>query len=261
MDISALIQQPKLMDKETLYQLRSLVALYPYHQAARLLMLQNLYLLHDSSFDEELRRASIYISDRKAIFNIIEAPHYRIKAQQTEAEAIAKKSEAQQKPEAHATPSGGDRTISLIDSFIESIPAEEQTEEKSIGRKPTPADATVDYIGYLEENLQQSEATPELKGQSLIDRFINNEGGRIQLKDSPEYTPDLTESRSEASEEPSEGLLTETLAQIYIKQGRYSRALEIIRQLNLNYPKKNIYFADQIRFLEKLIENENKKQQ
>jgi hypothetical protein len=49
------------------------------------------------------------------------------------------------------------------------------------------------------------------------------------------------------------------LARIYIKQGRYSKALEIIRRLSLENPKKNAYFADQIRFLEKLIVNSNKK--
>jgi len=35
--------------------------------------------------------------------------------------------------------------------------------------------------------------------------------------------------------------------------------VKIIRQLSLKYPKKNRYFADQIRFLEKLIINNNKK--
>ena len=49
---------------------------------------------------------------------------------------------------------------------------------------------------------------------------------------------------------------TETLAKIYIRQQRYEKALEIIRKLNLKYPKKNAYFADQIRFLEKLIIND-----
>ncbi|MBR5689616.1 MAG: tetratricopeptide repeat protein, partial [Prevotella sp.] len=52
-----------------------------------------------------------------------------------------------------------------------------------------------------------------------------------------------------------EGIFTETLAKIYVKQGRYDKALEIIQRLNLLYPKKNAYFADQIRFLEKLIIN------
>ncbi len=52
---------------------------------------------------------------------------------------------------------------------------------------------------------------------------------------------------------------TETLARIYLKQRRYSKALEIIRSLYLNFPNKNIYFADQIRFLEILVRiNQNK---
>ena len=46
---------------------------------------------------------------------------------------------------------------------------------------------------------------------------------------------------------------------IYIKQHRYDKALEIIKKLSLNYPKKNAYFADQIRFLEKLIINAKSK--
>ncbi|MBQ4524467.1 MAG: tetratricopeptide repeat protein, partial [Bacteroidaceae bacterium] len=42
-------------------------------------------------------------------------------------------------------------------------------------------------------------------------------------------------------------------------QHRYAKALEIIRRLSLKYPKKNAYFADQIRFLEKLVINSNDK--
>ena len=79
MDLQNLIQHPEQMDKETLYDLRSLLALYPYFQTARLLLLQNLYLLHDPTFDEELRRAAIYISDRRVIFNLVEAAHYRLR--------------------------------------------------------------------------------------------------------------------------------------------------------------------------------------
>ena len=72
------------------------------------------------------------------------------------------------------------------------------------------------------------------------------------------YEPEENE-HNEAAENEDTGYFTETLARIYIKQGRYSKALEIIRRLNLVYPKKNRYFADQIRFLEKLIINNNKK--
>ncbi len=248
MDLTRLIGHPEQMNKETLYELRSLTALYPYYQTARLLMLQNMYLLHDSSFDEELRRAAIYITDRKKIFDLVEAAHYRLKSQHKK-ESVEREEKKDDK--------GENRTISLINSFLDSIP--DDKEEKKQKRKPTPADAAIDYVSYLletegEEDKNKEEDKPQLRGQNLIDDFINNEGGKIQLKDEPEYLPHL-DSLDDDKKEMDEGYFTETLAKIYIKQGRYSKALEIIQRLNLNYPKKNAYFADQIRFLKKLIIN------
>ena len=102
--------------------------------------------------------------------------------------------------------------------------------------------------------MRAAEQAPQMKGQNLIDNFINNEGGKIQLKEEPEYVPQIAEEGNDAENEGEEAFFTESLAKIYIRQGRYSKALEIIKRLNLNYPK-NAYFADQIRFLEKLIIN------
>ena len=45
MEIEQLIKHPEKMNRETLYDLRSLIALYPYYQTARILLLQNLYIL------------------------------------------------------------------------------------------------------------------------------------------------------------------------------------------------------------------------
>lgn len=246
MNLTALIQHPEQMDKETLYDLRSLLALHPYYQSARLLMLQNLYILHDPSFDEELRRAAIYITDRKVIFNLVEAAHYKPKTPKADAPA---------KP-------GEDRTAALIDNFLDSIPTEDDEEKDKKKRKPTPADAAVDYVAYLLETENEDEAhgedkAPQMKGQDLIDNFINKEGGNFTLQDEPEYTPEIDEENNAASHQPA--YYTETLAKIYIKQGQYSKALEIIRHLNLNNSKKSVYFADQIRFLDKLILNNKSK--
>jgi len=253
MDLTRLINHPEQMDKETLYDLRSLLALYPYYQTARLLMLHNLYLLHDPTFDEELRRAAIYITDRKVIFNLVEAAHYKLRRMQND---NAKENKTDE----------GNRTISLIDNFLDSIPAADDDTEKNKKRKPTAADAAVDYVAYLidnegEDEQPQADGMPQMKGQNLIDNFINNDNGKIQLKEEPEYVPQIDESQ-EGEENNDEECFTETLAKIYIKQGRYEKALEIIRRLNFNYPKKNGYFADQMRFLEKLIlNNKTNKQQ
>ena len=268
MNLPDLIKHPEKLNKETLYDLRSLVALYPYYQPARLLMLRNLYLLHDPTFDEELRRAAVYITDRRVIFNLVEAAHYKLKRPTTKVRE-------------------GNRTVTLIDSFLSSIPAEQEEnnndnelkDKKKTKRKPTAADATVDYVSYLlatdfededdsqdediavaENNLSKTNkvtnsSTP-MNGMQLIDKFINDDGGKLTLKDNPEFVPQLEDTNSEGEKVQEEEYFTETLAGIYIKQGKYSKALEIIKRLNLNYPKKNAYFADQMRFLEKLILND-----
>ena len=335
------------MDRDTLYELRSMLALYPYFQTARLLMLQNLYLLHDQSFDQELRQAAIYITDRRVLFQMIEAAHYQLKPRQLSASgsypAAGSASDSSSESSVPGSSSyssvpvsssgssapgsssgslpgsssgssvvgsssglsvpgsssgslpgsssgslpgsssgslpgsssgssvvGGfpadkdSRTLSLIDDFLDSLPKEDEKEGKKEKRKPTPADAAVDYVAYLlesesDEEREQVANVPQLIGQSLIDSFINNDKGKITLNENPTLRPDVTNNASETKKEGEQGYYTETLARIYIKQGNYSKALEIIRQLSLDNPKKNVYFADQIRFLEKLIINNNKK--
>ena len=45
-------------------------------------------------------------------------------------------------------------------------------------------------------------------------------------------------AETSAEEEDDDSCFTETLAKIYVKQQRYSKALEIIKKLSLKYPKK-----------------------
>ena len=246
MEITELIKHPERMDRDTLYELRSILALHPYFQTVRLLMLQNLYLLHDPLFDEELRRAAIYVTDRKSIFQMIEAAHYQLRQQLTCSTSTTSQ-----------TSSTGQtsRTIDLIDNFLDSIPQEES--DKKVQRKPTPADASVDYVAYLlssEGTEQHTSDAPDMKGQDLIDNFLEQEQGRILLNELPQDTQ-KTVNDENADEEVEEEFFTETLARIYIKQGHYEKALGIIERLSERYPKKNAYFADQMRFLEKLIKN------
>ena len=245
MEITELIKHPERMDRDTLYELRSILALHPYFQTVRLLMLQNLYLLHDPSFDEELRRAAIYVTDRKSIFQMIEAAHYQLRQQLSSSTSTTSQTSS-------TSPT---RTIDLIDNFLDSIPQEES--DKKVQRKTTPVDASVDYVAYLlssEETEQHTSNAPDMKGQELIDNFLEQEQGRILLNELPQYTQE-TVNNENADEEVEEEYFTETLARIYIKQGHYEKALGIIERLSERYPKKNAYFADQMRFLVKLIIN------
>ena len=259
MEIVELIAHPERMDRDTLYELRSLLALYPYFQPARLLMLQNLYLLHDAAFDEELRRAAIYITDRSVLFQMVEAGHYQLITQSAHSFQKSQPSQSAQPPQ--STQDRDSRTLSLIDDFLDSLPPEEETEKKP-KRKPTPADAAVDYVAYLLESESGSDdegEVPQLKGQELIDTFIEQDKGKIVLNENPTLKPEIENDGQEVEKNDEEDIYTETMARIYIKQGKFSKALEIIRRLSLVDSEKNAYFADQIRFLEKLIINSNKK--
>jgi len=253
MEMTELINHPERLDRDTLYELRSMLALHPYFQTARILMLHNLFLLHDETFDEELRKAALYITDRKVIFQMIEAGHYVLR--NMEATATQKNINSVD---------NNNRTVALIDNFLDSIPAddEEQQQDGQPKRKPTPADAAIDYVAYLmaTESTLETEQAPQMKGQDLIDTFLQQEQGRIQLSQSAdvETTADIQEELQADEEDQEEEYFTETLARIYIKQGRYQKALDIIGRLNQQFPHKNAYFADQMRFLEKLIINNNK---
>lgn len=93
---------------------------------------------------------------------------------------------------------------------------------------------------------------PEVKTPQEIE-----EPSQTEVREVEESLEETTINSSH--DELDDSCFTETLAKIYIKQHRYDKALEIIEKLSLNYPKKNAYFADQIRFLEKLIINAKSK--
>lgn len=256
--LTELINNPHLLDKQTLYELRELVAQYPYYQPARLLMLKNLYILHDTSFDEELRRAALYVPDRRKLFELVEAKNYELKTEEKEERRAENAS----------------RTASLIDRFLDTIPSEGKGEQR---QKPLPWYVSNDYMQLLEDEgaltpiskKEDRSTASQSRHDSIIEGFLMN-GGKVTL---PEITAEeekaiidaihLTVQEDEFIEEQKSQPLkkktyenpqiSEDLAQKYIKQGNYLQAKEIIMQLNLQNSEKNIYFADQIRFLDKLI--------
>ena len=104
------------------------------------------------------------------------------------------------------------------------------------------------------EKEQSSAGVSEVEqGSSLMKEEVQSNAG---VTDEEKRSEEVTEA--EQSSDNEEEFFTETLARIYIKQGRYQKALDIIQRLSTQFPGKNAYFADQIRFLEKLIINSNK---
>ena len=76
----------------------------------------------------------------------------------------------------------------------------------------------------------------------IIDRFIEA-GPRISKPKKDFFNP---ADKARASSIDHEGIVTETLAKIYLQQGSPEKAINIYQKLSLNNPEKSSYFAAQI---------------
>lgn len=242
--ITEYISETQTSNVATVKQLRQLIDRYPYYQVARLLLLRSMHDTQDPDFSKELRRTALYLPSRAILYQYIEADRLRREFEKIKIE----------KPDVETA---ADQPQDLIDEFLTKRPVEEK---QPVRRQRPVVDASSDYVEYMlqiEADSTQEEATSPSQtfGQTNIDQFL--EQGKLSLNEHPEeelQKPNLENASVENNE-----VMTETLARIYIKQGKYDSAIEIIRRLSLKYPKKNRYFADQIRFLEKLIVNNNNK--
>ena len=85
----------------------------------------------------------------------------------------------------------------------------------------------------------------------LIDRFIEN-NPKIAPASSTTKKINIKESIKLDKNE----LMTETLAKVYLEQKKYKKAIQAYKILSLKYPEKSGFFADRIKAVEK-IQQEN----
>lgn len=125
-------------------------------------------------------------------------------------------------------------TSSTIDRFLNKF-----GDNTNLQPDPLNFPATPDYAAILEAE-EKGETLPG--SQSLTD---------VKHENAPDTESAEIDNLSTAP--PHSTQLTESFARLMIKNGNYAKALEIINDLNLNNSEKSVYFADQIRFLKKLI--------
>lgn len=236
------LQHPENLSSDDLPKLEDVMRAYPCFAAAKELYLKLLHQSKDLSYEACLFKTSLASPHRQQLFAYIHGLEAKLEKDFT--------------PESDSSLQAFD----LIDSFLgdEAVDAEVETPDQAMESLQKL------YASYQLE--EQEEATPAQAiafESPLVQAFMDHPQEEItpvqesvsQVSESEEISHEKTlETLYESAWEslPADSL-TLTLVKIYLKQKKYQRALEILKTLALNNPEKSVYFADQIRFLEKLL--------
>ncbi len=233
-------------DTLTVERVSELLERYPYFTLPAVLMLGDADAGLGQEKEAELRRqVALNTPDHAALRAALDPDDKEFASFYPEAPAVV-------------TPSTDDTIDKFINTYGHSDPNEEAVLMRMIFN-PTP-----DYAQVLAAEEERSAPKPDEAPDGSQDQLIND----FILK-TRAASPQPVEEKCEpvAAEESTaddvqtqhptpgaeESMLSESLAKIYIGQHRYAKAYEIINNLNLNFPEKSIYFADQLRFLQKLM--------
>jgi len=290
-DIRQWINDPSQLNRESMLQLKTVLEDYPCFTIARMLYLKSLLNLNDLHFSASLIKTAVSVPDRRRLYYFIEGKSLPEQLENPQAAPLesggfslvdrflqgstptmAPKEEESEtfsyEPEsapAAATVDAGQTEKPIVEAAPTGKPA--PAAKPIVAEEPIRADEGF-VLNYAEFLSMQPDAGPlepvqPMIGQDLIDQFLQqseSKESKIRLRPTVDKAQDEDSVEDVAALEQMvssfnlpEDSFTDTLAKIYLKQKRYDRALEIFKGLSLKYPEKNVYFADQIRFLEKLI--------
>ena len=277
-ELYSYLHDPRQLSAETLEPIRQLSEAYPYCSTFTFLYLYNLSVAEDVRYASELRRLAVLLPDRERLFRLVEGDRLSVDLPEPEEPATDSFDLIDHFLDAALT-SGEDlptglqlETAALREEYFA---GEEELSETAALSALLPERAPAESVASaasspLEDALRTSSeeaastasaaTAPIASAATPLGAEPTAPSVRASSPQPSPSAPSESHARPSLETELEESLLSETLSKIYIQQQHYDKALRIIRALSLNYPEKNRFFADQIRFLERLIANNKSKQ-
>lgn len=230
-EITNYLTNPELVANASSNELRKLTEIYPYCEALHWIYLRSLYINDDATFDDELLQHGMHISNRRLFYNYL--------TEEIPSEAITNQ-----------------------------INIDEKSKATSQSITPIPIQ-TPDYFA-LEQNQEQKQSLQQLAAQLKAARLARQTQKQQEAKTSTTIKPTapkrdektITKEKNQEFAYKNNNItpeITEDYAKKLIKEQKYLEAIEILKAISLNNPKKSANFALQIKFLETIINNHNKK--
>jgi len=116
----------------------------------------------------------------------------------------------------------------------------ESEEDKSLMVVMSFSEWLLHFKNSAEKQIEES------KDQRALKTMWQKEKLAAAMEEENEEIPENVFEMAVNSISKEEGLVSDTLAEIYIKQGKYDKAIEMYRKLSLRNPQKNVYFARKI---------------
>ena len=272
--INLLNNSKAINDKRTLI-LETIVQEFPFYQSARALYLKGLYNQESFRYNYELKKTAAHTTDRSVLFDFVTSDDFKIFQQEVydkyQAEIqniIVADFELVQVEE------GLNVELNRISTNQKNIRTEfVANEELKTQNEIVEAELQIGKPLHFEKNethsfsewLQLSKISPIVRDEEekqpevsselekkfdLIEKFIELNPKIPQAKDSTSIPANVAKS----NEMPS-SIMTETLAQIYLEQKKYTKAIQAYDILILKYPEKSSFFADRIKNIKILQQN------
>lgn len=269
----AAIADPFVLTETTLSTVSETVEAYPFFDAGWMLMLKNQHNIGNANFNKELKRGAVFVHNRSALYNFIELkpqPAEEIKIE-TVAEPEKKGKEEEEREEEKVEPKKEETKVEPIPDYFADVPdtldddfSERLEYELPDGQKytlsddvtPVDEDGVHSFTEWLEQINNQPQVVEKKNKPSiddLIDKFINMQQEH-EIRPSKKIDTAEATRRMEESTRENEDVFTVTLAELYINQHQYQKAINIFRKLGLKNPEKSVYFAARIAEIEKLID-------
>jgi len=296
-NFTQLLQNPQHISANQVSDVRVIIDEFPYFQSARAIYLKGLKDQGSFKYNQELKTAAAYTTDRSILFDFITSDEF----QQNEISEHIKKNIAHLKD----IKVNGVEDISVNKSVIidtalkqhikdaeptihpelfqekqESISPEKiiKVDVSSIEKTPEdilevgkPLAFDKNEVHSFSEWLKITSFKPIIREQEDSDNDVQQKEDiktkKFELIDkfiasSPKIQPvkkdATTHNIAKSQMMQPETLMTETLARIYVEQKNYNKAIQSYKILSLKYPEKSGFFADQIQAIKEIQEQNNK---
>jgi hypothetical protein len=277
------IKDPELLGKESLPELMDLVSQFPYFSTGHTLLAMNFFRENHILYDAQLKMAASIMSDRNILrFHItkiarlkdqvvlpdeyrkpvvpvetkeeIPQPEITVSPDETPAESAVVEMQQEvtkslpeaeeKKPDTPKAQPHKEVKFSNPAPVIEEDEVEEMDEDELLRRKSLD-----DLKRLVAERIKRIEEEKKEEGklgdtatnkEDLIEKFLRETPSISRPQQQEFYNP---VNAAQQSVVDHQNIVSETLANIFVQQGHFDKAINIFEKLSLKYPEKSSYFA------------------